>query len=395
MPFGQIVIGPPGSGKTTYCWGLHQFFTALERPIILINLDPASKKPPYPHSLDISSLISLEDCMREFGLGPNGGMLYCLEYLENNLDWLELEIEQVLNQALKEHNNNKDKGGSQQEWKKEEMYIVFDTPGQVELSTNHQSLKKVLDFLQNKMNFRLAAIHLTDSSHILDASKYISILLLSLRTMLQLELPHINVLSKIDLLSLAGELPFNLDFYTEVQDLNHLLPLLDSQNSRGTSKFHELNEKVIELIEEFGLVSFETLAVEDKESMLSLVSIIDQALGYRPPPPSSSTSTSNHSHDHEGEEEEGDHHDHSHTSLPTAPAQFSQSVGLKTGKIQEKWIDYKSEYSGFENQKWQQEGDRLIKLANEKSKREAGVEIDNENEEDGGEVMEEEVVERY
>ncbi|GAA5988292.1 hypothetical protein JCM5350_002845 [Sporobolomyces pararoseus] len=378
MPFGQIVIGPPGSGKTTYCWGLHQFFTALERPIILINLDPASKKPPYPHSLDISSLISLEDCMREFGLGPNGGMLYCLEYLENNLDWLEEEIEKVLQGALKQHNEKRrmgEGGVGGGEWKKEEMYIVFDTPGQVELSTNHQSLKNVLNFLEKKMNFRLAAIHLTDASHILDPAKYISLLLLSLRTMLQLELPHINVLSKIDLLSLAGELPFNLDFYTEVQDLNHLLPLLNSTNSR-TSKFSELNERIVEVIEEFGLVSFETLAVEDKESMLSLVSIIDQALGYRPPPSSSSHSHSNEERGGEGDEDVHEHSSHVHTSLPTAPATFSQSVGLKTGTIQEKWLDYKQSYSEFEKKNWEREGDRVIEEANKRSKKEAGVEVE-------------------
>jgi Conserved hypothetical ATP binding protein len=31
MPHGQIVIGPPGAGKTTYCAGLQQFFAATGR----------------------------------------------------------------------------------------------------------------------------------------------------------------------------------------------------------------------------------------------------------------------------------------------------------------------------------------------------------------------------
>ena len=47
---------------------------------------------------------------------------------------------------------------------------------------------------------QLAAVHLTDATHITDPSRYVSLLLLSLRAMLMLELPHINVLSKIDLL---------------------------------------------------------------------------------------------------------------------------------------------------------------------------------------------------
>lgn len=52
----------------------------------------------------------------------------------------------------------------------------------------------------------MAAVHLCDAHYITDAAKYISVLLLSLRAMLQLELPHINVLSKIDLISQYGDL---------------------------------------------------------------------------------------------------------------------------------------------------------------------------------------------
>lgn len=53
---------------------------------------------------------------------------------------------------------------------------------------------------------QLAAVHLCDAHYITDASKYISVLLLSLRAMLHLELPHVNVLSKIDLISQYGDL---------------------------------------------------------------------------------------------------------------------------------------------------------------------------------------------
>jgi len=31
MSFGQLVIGPPGSGKTTYCYGMSQFLKAIKR----------------------------------------------------------------------------------------------------------------------------------------------------------------------------------------------------------------------------------------------------------------------------------------------------------------------------------------------------------------------------
>lgn len=99
--------------------------------------------------------------------------------------------------------------------------------------------------------------------------------------MLQIDLPHLNVMTKIDKLAAYGPLPFNLDYYTEVQDLSYLLPYLkDESPMMRHSKFEGLNNAVIELVEDFGLVGFETLAVEDKKSMMTLLQSIDRAGGY-------------------------------------------------------------------------------------------------------------------
>jgi len=197
--FGQLVIGPPGSGKTTYCLGMSEFLTALGREVAVINLDPANEHLPYKCALDISDLITLSDVMDTLKLGPNGGLLYCMEYLEKNMDWLEKELKSI-----------------------KKKYLLFDFPGQVELYTHHNSVRNIVAQLQ-KWDFRLAAVHLVDSHYCSDPSKFISVLLTSLSTMLQIELPHVNVLSKCDLIQKFGKLAFNLDFYTEVLDLSYLL----------------------------------------------------------------------------------------------------------------------------------------------------------------------------
>jgi hypothetical protein len=99
--------------------------------------------------------------------------------------------------------------------------------------------------------------------------------------MLQMDLTHLNVLTKIDNLSKYPPLPFNLDFYTEVQDLSYLLPHLAEESPMfAKGKFSALNQAIIDLVEEFGLVGFETLVVEDKRSMMSLLQTIDKAGGY-------------------------------------------------------------------------------------------------------------------
>uniref|UniRef100_A0A803TAL4 GPN-loop GTPase 2 n=1 Tax=Anolis carolinensis TaxID=28377 RepID=A0A803TAL4_ANOCA len=49
LAFGQAVIGPPGSGKTTYCLGMQEFLSAIGRKVVVVNLDPANDGIPYPH----------------------------------------------------------------------------------------------------------------------------------------------------------------------------------------------------------------------------------------------------------------------------------------------------------------------------------------------------------
>lgn len=95
MPFGQIVFGPPGSGKTTYCDAMQQFLSALQRKVAVINLDPANDNLPYKCSIDISTLIKMEEVMEQTELGPNGAFIYSMEYLEKNLDWLHQELEKL------------------------------------------------------------------------------------------------------------------------------------------------------------------------------------------------------------------------------------------------------------------------------------------------------------
>ena len=75
MTFGQLIIGPPGSGKTTYCNGMQQYLQMAGRKVAVINLDPANYALPYECSVDIADLVSLDTVMETYNLGPNGGKL--------------------------------------------------------------------------------------------------------------------------------------------------------------------------------------------------------------------------------------------------------------------------------------------------------------------------------
>ena len=150
--------------------------------------------------------------------------------------------------------------------------------------------------------------------------------------MLQMDLPHVNVLTKIDKISAYDSLPFNLDYYTEVQDLSYLTPYLEDETPAiRREKFSRLNEAVANMIENYGLVRFEVLAVENKKSMMHLLRVIDRAGGYV----------------FGGAEGAND------TVWQVAMRNESSMLGVED--IQERWIDNKEAYDDAEDKEWEEQ----------------------------------------
>lgn len=62
-------------------------------------------------------LISIDDVMEDEGLrfGPNGGLIYCMEYLAQNFDWLQEQLDE-----------------------EEDDYIIFDCPGEITIHVHFE-----------------------------------------------------------------------------------------------------------------------------------------------------------------------------------------------------------------------------------------------------------------
>lgn len=254
MLFGQIVIGLPGCGKTTYCKVMQDSLREAGRSVQVVNLDPANSNTPYDCSIDVGELITLQDAMQHLNIGPNGSFIYCIEFLEANMEWLQAKIKQNVN-----------------------SYFIFDCPGQIELYTHHASMRNICKLLVES-GLKLTAVQLLDSHFCGDAAKFISGTMTSLSTMLQLELPHVNILSKCDMTNHLDSFPFRFDMYTEVLDLNYVLDSL--QNNPLTQKYGKLNECLAELIHNFSLVSYKPFNIKNKDSIARVIEVVDKANGF-------------------------------------------------------------------------------------------------------------------
>lgn len=221
-------------------------------------------------------MISLHDVEEKLSLGPNSSFLYCFNFLENNLDWLYKKIEEFSLKGKK--------------------YFIIDTPGQIEIFTQSNSFKNIIKSITGHgtlsgLNISLCAVNLIESNNLCDLPRYIFSIFSVLNAMINLELPQINIISKIDLLKefkkdsqfesqneSQTEITFPLSFYKNPSDSEILKEQLDLMNINP--KFKKLNKLISEFVIDYGLVSFDVLDVKNQVKLNKIAMLVDKANGY-------------------------------------------------------------------------------------------------------------------
>jgi GPN-loop GTPase len=188
MRYAQFVMGPAGSGKSTYCTTIQRHAADAKRVVEIVNMDPAAENFNYSPIVDIRDLIQLDDAMEdeELHYGPNGGLIFCLEFLLENEAWLQSQ--------LCGGDDNEGDGDP------DDDYLIFDMPGQIELYTHLDTGRRLVKLLES-WNFRICGVFLVDSQFMTDGAKFLSGTMAALSVMANMEMPHVNVLTKMDLLS--------------------------------------------------------------------------------------------------------------------------------------------------------------------------------------------------
>ena len=267
--------GPAGSGKSTYCRAMQSHAQTLggprRRTINVANLDPAAEHFDYDLAFDIRDLISVEEVMEELGLGPNGGLIYCMEYLLQNLDWLQDQLDAF----------------------GDDEYLILDCPGQLELYTHVPLMRNVVDRMRMwGYESKMVAVFLIDVTFVIDVPKFLSGSLLSLSAMIALELPHVNVLTKCDLIASEEverilSLQSASDLWAREQDSNSVLPPRYEDGTDEQRKLEQrrrnrnrLTDSISQILDDYTMVSYVPLNIKDEESIDHVLSCVDATIQY-------------------------------------------------------------------------------------------------------------------
>ena len=94
---------------------------AQKEPPYVINLDPAVLNVPFDSNIDIRDSVNYKEVMKQYNLGPNGGIL-------TSLNLFATKVDQIL--GLLEKRTTPDPA---QPARKPIKNIIVDTPGQIEV----------------------------------------------------------------------------------------------------------------------------------------------------------------------------------------------------------------------------------------------------------------------
>lgn len=234
--YGEIIIGPPGSGKSTYVQ--YKKEVLKDRNPYTINLDPGNNKSDFDY--DIKKYNTTQNYMQENSVGPNYSIKCILREFLNDYEYF-------LN-VIKSN---------------EDRYFIFDFPGQSEFFICDDTLRILTRKLQ-KEGFHFVVVNLIDLVFFIEAHSIVSSYLFSTISMILLELPHVLVISKCD----------NVNKYEGID----LRDIIDSKMpSFEKNSFYEC---VVEVVENEALLSFEVCDYSNCDAMMYLQMIIDKASGY-------------------------------------------------------------------------------------------------------------------
>ncbi|GAB1860958.1 GPN-loop GTPase [Camponotus japonicus] len=183
-----IVLGMAGAGKTSFVSRLVSRLYDVGKPYV-VNLDPACIEVPYSANIDIRDTVNYKEVMKQYKLGPNGGIVTSLNLFTTKFH----QVIELIDKASEEHN-----------------YVVFDTPGQIEVFTWSASGSIITEALASQ--FPTIVIYVVDTVRSVNPVTFMSNMLYACSILYKTKLPFIVVMNKIDIVEHSYAIDWMHDF---------------------------------------------------------------------------------------------------------------------------------------------------------------------------------------
>ncbi|KJR84896.1 GTPase NPA3 [Sporothrix schenckii 1099-18] len=184
-PTAIVCVGMAGSGKTTFMQRINAHLHGNQEPPYVINLDPAVLHVPFDSNIDIRDSVNYKEVMKQYNLGPNGGILTALNLFSTKVD-------QILNLLEK-----RTLPEPEQPDKRPVKHVLVDTPGQIEAFVWSASGTILLESLAS--SFPTIIAYVIDTPRTASTSTFMSNMLYACSILYKTKLPMVLVFNKTDI----------------------------------------------------------------------------------------------------------------------------------------------------------------------------------------------------
>ncbi|KAL4779734.1 hypothetical protein BJX76DRAFT_339953 [Aspergillus varians] len=183
-PVTVVCVGMAGSGKTTFMQRINSHLHSNKEPPYVINLDPAVHSVPFESNIDIRDAINYKEVMKQYNLGPNGGIL-------TSLNLYATKVDQIIALLEKRATPNPENPAA-----KPIKHFLVDTPGQIEVFVWSASGSILLETLAT--SFPTVIAYIIDTPRTSSTSTFMSNMLYACSILYKTKLPMILVFNKTD-----------------------------------------------------------------------------------------------------------------------------------------------------------------------------------------------------